>query len=172
MMIFRRIFYYVQVRFPRGRHSYTYKTEDKSIRVGTIVMVKAGTEIKTAIVTGIGLPDGEELPCPPEQIKRIIGKANGWSRKLFIEADASTQEETTMRRDNRKTERAINNARWIVRTHLFRRDEYICSVCDRVSDKPYEVCPYCQIPRKKKLEYHATWVDEIECMSAALDDDW
>lgn len=72
----------------------------------------------------------------------------------------------------RKLEQAIKNAHWIERSHLFRADEYICSVCGAVCNKPYNVCPNCQIPRKKRIRTASSWVDEIECMSAILDDDW
>lgn len=61
--------------------------------------------------------------------------------------------------------------RWTQRTHLFRADEFICSVCRSVSDKPYKVCPACGAAMKK-AECDASWVDEAESLSAILDDDW
>ena len=62
-------------------------------------------------------------------------------------------------------------AYWIHRTHLFRRDEFICSACRSVSNKPYEVCPGCGASMKK-TKYDPSWVDEAEGLSAILDDDW
>ncbi len=62
-------------------------------------------------------------------------------------------------------------AHWIERTHLFRPDEYICSVCGKVSDKPNNVCPSCRIPRNR-TEEASSWVDEAEMLSANLDDDY
>ena len=32
---------------------------------------------------------------------------------------------------------------WIQKTHLFSKDEYICTACRAVCDKPYQVCPVC-----------------------------
>ena len=62
-------------------------------------------------------------------------------------------------------------AHWTRRTHLFRADEFICSECGAVSDKPYHECPACGAPMKK-TKYDTSWVDEAEGLSALLDDDW
>ena len=59
---------------------------------------------------------------------------------------------------------------WIQRTHLFRADEYICSACGSVQDKPYRSCPSCGM-RMTKAKYDPSWVDEIEGISAITDDD-
>ena len=37
----------------------------------------------------------------------------------------------------------MKSAHWIQRTHLFRADEFICSACRSVYNKPYKVCPKC-----------------------------
>lgn len=60
---------------------------------------------------------------------------------------------------------------WIQKTHLFRKDEYICAACKAVCDKPYQGCPVCGA-EKTKVTYVASWVDEAEEMSIMLDDDW
>ena len=65
----------------------------------------------------------------------------------------------------------MKTAHWTQRTHLFRVDEFICSACRRVSDKPYKICPACGAVMKK-AKYDASWVDEAEGLSAVLDDDW
>ena len=65
----------------------------------------------------------------------------------------------------------MKSAHWSQRTHLFRADEYICSACKAVSDKPYRVCPSCGAPMKK-AKYDPSWVDDVEMLSAILDDDW
>ena len=61
-------------------------------------------------------------------------------------------------------------AHWTQRTHLFRADEYICSACNASSDKPYKIRPACG-SKMKKTGYDPSWVDEIETLSAFLDDD-
>jgi len=65
----------------------------------------------------------------------------------------------------------MKSADWTQRTHLFRADEYICSVCGSSCDKPYKVCPKCGA-KMKKGKYDPSWVDEAEGLSALLDDDW
>ena len=60
---------------------------------------------------------------------------------------------------------------WIRKTHLFRADEYICSVCGTVCPKPYKVCPGCGT-KDGSTSYSPTWVDEAEMLSAIMDDDW
>ena len=65
----------------------------------------------------------------------------------------------------------MKTAHWTQRTHLFRADEYICSACRTVCDRPYMICPACGSPMKK-TKYDASWVDEAEGLSAILDDDW
>ena len=71
----------------------------------------------------------------------------------------------------RKMVLKMKSAHWTQRTHLFRADEYICSACKASCDEPYMVCPSCGAPMKKS-KYDPSWVDEIEAMSAMLDDDW
>ena len=65
----------------------------------------------------------------------------------------------------------MKSAHWTQRTHLFRADEYICSACKTVSDKPYILCPACGVAMKK-AKYETSWVDEAEGLVAILDDDW
>ena len=62
-------------------------------------------------------------------------------------------------------------ARWIRRSHLFRRDEYICSRCGAVCDQPLAFCPNCDA-QMKRVKADAGWVDEAEELSAFLDEDW
>ena len=60
---------------------------------------------------------------------------------------------------------------WIQKTHLFGKDEYICTVCRAVCDKPYQVCPVCGA-EKRSVEYNASWVDEAAEMDILLGEDW
>ena len=60
---------------------------------------------------------------------------------------------------------------WIRQTHLFQKDQYICSNCDAACDRPYNVCPVCDVPVGNAKD-EPSWVDEAEGMSALLDDDW
>lgn len=69
-----------------------------------------------------------------------------------------------------KNER-VRDARWIVRTHLFHPDEYICSACGNASSKPYKACPECRTSLNR-TKTASSWVDEAEMLSAAFDDDY
>ena len=57
------------------------------------------------------------------------------------------------------------SAHWIRLTHLFRRDEYICSACGVSLEKPAGTCPHCRRPMNGS-EYDPHWVDEIEILDA------
>ncbi len=63
----------------------------------------------------------------------------------------------------------METAHWILRTHLFRPDELICSACGAAADKAYARCPACG-REMKKTRNDPSWVDEIEGVSAMLDD--
>ncbi len=65
----------------------------------------------------------------------------------------------------------MKRVHWIQKTHLFRADEYFCSLCGASYGKPYKVCPNCQ-SEMGKSKYDPSWVDEAEGLSALLDDDW
>lgn len=58
---------------------------------------------------------------------------------------------------------------WTRHTHLFQKDEYACSVCHRISDKPNKICPNCGSPMKGS-KYDPSWVDEMETLDAIFDD--
>ena len=60
-------------------------------------------------------------------------------------------------------------ARWIRHTHIFRRDEFECSVCGFRADKPSKTCPRCGMPMKDE-GYDPSWVDEMESLDAIFDD--
>lgn len=60
---------------------------------------------------------------------------------------------------------------WVQKTHLFGKDEYICSACRAVCDKPAPVCPSCGA-EKHSVTYDASWVDEAAEMSIILGEDW
>ena len=83
MGLFSKTYIYVDVCFLYGKHPYTYRTNDSSIRINDVVMVPAGDEIKPAIVTGVKAYKEKEVPVPPERLKEIIGKADREHRKLF-----------------------------------------------------------------------------------------
>ena len=87
MGLFSKKYIYVDVCFLHGQHPYTYRTNDSSIAINTVVMVPAGNEIKPAIVTGVRVYKEKDVPIPPEKLKEIIGKADRANRKLFDGVD-------------------------------------------------------------------------------------
>lgn len=60
-------------------------------------------------------------------------------------------------------------AKWIQHTHLFHKDEYECSACGFITDKPYKTCPQCAMSMKGS-KYDPSWVDEMEIVDAIFDD--
>ena len=61
----------------------------------------------------------------------------------------------------------VINAVWIKHTHLFVDDEYECSRCGRISDRPYRQCPHCNTDMTK-IEDDQTWIEEAEIMDDLL----
>lgn len=61
------------------------------------------------------------------------------------------------------------DAYWIQRTHVFRRDEYVCSACGCIEEKPSAYCPRCGA-KMKKTKYTASWVDEMEAADIFFND--
>ena len=64
----------------------------------------------------------------------------------------------------------MRRAYWTQKTHFFRADEFICSACGKVCEKPRRVCPGCGA-KMSKTKYDPSWVDEAEAVSILLDDD-
>ena len=65
----------------------------------------------------------------------------------------------------------MSKSKWIHNTHLFRADDFTCSNCRSVSDKPDKVCPSCAA-QMRSGNHNPSWVDDAEGLSALLDDDW
>lgn len=55
----------------------------------------------------------------------------------------------------------MGKAHWIQHNHLFRADEYECSACNALFDKPYVICPNCCDQMGGWVKYDASWVDEM-----------
>lgn len=53
MGFFSEKYIYVDVCFLNSQHPYTYRTNDSSITINTVVMVPAGDEVKPAIVAKV-----------------------------------------------------------------------------------------------------------------------
>lgn len=63
----------------------------------------------------------------------------------------------------------LSKTYWTQHTHLFKNDEYECSVCGAVQDKPYTVCPGCN-SQMSKVKYDASWIDEMAVYDEIFDD--
>lgn len=55
-------------------------------------------------------------------------------------------------------------------THLLKSDEYECSACGAVQDKPYAVCPGCS-SQMDKIKYDTSWIYEMAVYDEIFDDD-
>ncbi len=91
MGLFSKKYIYVDVNFLHGKHPYTYRTNDTSITVNTVVMVPAGNEIKLAIVSKVKVYKDKDVPIPPEKLKEIIGRTDRATQKLFKGIDMRMQ---------------------------------------------------------------------------------
>ena len=60
-------------------------------------------------------------------------------------------------------------AYWTQKTHLFRSDEYVCSVCGHIANKAYKQCPSCGSDMSKS-KYDPSWVDEAEMLDIFFED--
>ena len=60
-------------------------------------------------------------------------------------------------------------ARWIRHTHIFRKDEYECSSCGHMTEKPQKTCPECGA-KMRGTKYDPSWVDEMEIIDVLTDD--
>ncbi len=158
MWPFSRDYFYVQVCFLHGKHPYTYKTVDRSIRINTVVTVPAGAEIKPAIVTGIGLLPGEKLPCDPEDISEVIGKADWRERRLFKGIDMRMPIDVSQRAQ--KTEHGIKQVITTEKERVQLRKKY-------GNDPRFKVVET-QKPPKPKPDLR--WIDELEFLDAIFDD--
>lgn len=158
MWPFRRKCFYVQVWFLNGRRLYTYKTTDRSIRINTVVMVPAGPEIKPAIVVGIGLRPGEKLPCDPEDIREVIGKADWRERRLFKGIKVPISIDISQRRVQTK------HGMELVETNAEERAQF---------RKIYAKIPQIKVIETKKApkpQQDLSWIDELEFLDAIFDD--
>lgn len=65
----------------------------------------------------------------------------------------------------------MGKAHWIQHTHLFSADEYECSDCNALYDKPYVICPNCNCQMSSSAKYKASWIDEMAEYDEMFGDD-
>ncbi|MBO4627659.1 MAG: hypothetical protein J5645_06765 [Lachnospiraceae bacterium] len=58
---------------------------------------------------------------------------------------------------------------WIRRTHVFRNDEFECSVCGARAERAARCCPKCGAAMKG-VKSDSGWIDELEAADAFFDD--
>ena len=63
----------------------------------------------------------------------------------------------------------MKKAQWIQHTHVFKDDDYECSVCGYLSEEPYSICPGCG-NRMAGSQYDPAWIDEMEEIDMILED--
>ena len=66
---------YVSVNFKIGGQSYSYRTNDTSIKNGDMVIVPAGEAEKVGYVTAVNTYRKSDVPYPIEKTKLVIRKA-------------------------------------------------------------------------------------------------
>ena len=71
-----------------------------------------------------------------------------------------------IKEDNmRSAGKKAKNGKWIKREHLFRKTEYVCSVCRRAFDSPTAFCPACG-SRNRGQKADPAWIEEMEFYDA------
>lgn len=88
--MFGKKYIYVGVCFLGGKHPYSYRTDDSSIRINSIVIVPTPEGEKAAIVASVGRYKEKDVPYPLDKTEFIIRKANRSERKPFKGVDMRT----------------------------------------------------------------------------------
>lgn len=81
--MFGKKYIYVSVCFLGGKHPYSYRTDDSSIRINSVVIVPTPEGEKPAIVTAVGKYEEKGVPYPLDKTKYVIRKANRSEKKPF-----------------------------------------------------------------------------------------
>ena len=135
---------YVSVVFQNK--TYTYRTQDRSIKVNDVVVVPVG-------------PKGELLTATVSSVSKA--PLAGWSAKELDQ----------LKWVERKTEPPPTppTVYWTQITHLLDPDQFICSHCHYVTTnkRPPKICPQCSA-RMKETKYVPSWVDEAEWYDSVL----
>ncbi len=63
----------------------------------------------------------------------------------------------------------MGKAYWIQYTHVFKDDDYECSLCGCTVKEPYAVCPNCG-NKMTGSKYDPSWIDEMEEIDMILED--
>lgn len=140
--MFGKKYIYVSVCFLGGKHPYSYRTEDSSIRINSVVIVPTPEGEKTAIVTAVGRYKEKDVPYPLDQTKYVIRKANRAERKPFkgvdmrMPLDISTKKVKTFRGEaivvTSKEERKYLREHYAGRDNLKLTDQYPASMECRI----------------------------------------
>ena len=162
---------FCEVAFEHSYSRYTYIADSDDYKPGDLVFVPVGkdNEEKISQIKSVKYLSAEEAPYPIEKTKHIIRKFN--KDKDSFGAPPLVLDSIDMKSGHNNDMMHSKSACWIQKTHLFRADEYICSSCQASYKEPYSKCPSCSA-HMKKSKYDPNWVDEIETMSAMMDDNW
>lgn len=86
--LFPKKYIYVFVLFESGNHAYAYRTTDKTIKAGDVVVVPvAGNDRKAAYVDEVRVVTEDNLPYPLEKTKMVLGRAKKKEVKEFLDED-------------------------------------------------------------------------------------
>ena len=152
---------YLSVCFQEGGRTYSYRTDNKNIKVNDVVMVPVPNEPdKPAIVAGVSVCTEKNAPYPPDKIKMITGLADRKTRKLFEDVDMRVSMDIAKMRI--KTKKGIQE---IITTESQRR-ELRKKYGNDPNIKLVESCKPAKEPTKDDLQ----WIDEIEFFDAIFDD--
>lgn len=155
--LFPKKYIYLSVCFQNSRRPYSYRTEDRSIRINDVVMVPVPDgDPKPAIVAAVTVCTEKDAPWPPDQTKMIIGRADRKNRKLFKGVDMRTPVDISVIR--------IKNKKGKVEEHVTTARER------ELMRKRYAGMSNIKIIETRKPAPDLDWIDELEFFDAIFDD--
>ena len=157
--LFPKKYRYVLVLFQSADHAYSYRTEDRSIKQGDIVMVPvAGKDPQPAYVSEVRIVTEENAPYPLARTKMVLGKADRKTRKAFVLNDNRIPMDISRYRVN-----TPDGVVEITTTEVERK----------ILREKYKNHPRVKIIETRKPaqpEDARDWIDEMEAADALFDD--
>lgn len=168
MGLFAKKYIYVSVCFPGSKVPYYYRTDNRHIRVGAVVIVHACSEQKAARVVSRKVFSEKKVPYPIAQTTVVSRKASWAERRAFKKSDkraraanlvsiTSAVNRTESRFESSEPKRT---GKWYKEEHLWGKVTYRCSRCGARYYDVRSVCSKCG-SQNSKAKNDPVWVTEM-----------